>query len=115
VADACRAILWKATQVDADRPETWTQPVIRIGELGLEPFQQAANTPILHQCFQQLAGDNWLPRKTLGTFPVHFPSKTSAGDTGWHVDASFPGDDSGNFFEWRIKTEQRVLYRTQHG
>lgn len=44
VADECRKILWKATQCDPDDPKTWTQPVIRIEELGLESFKQAANT-----------------------------------------------------------------------
>ncbi len=46
IADECRAILWKATQCDPDNPATWTQPVIRIGELGFEPFKRAANTAL---------------------------------------------------------------------
>src|SRR5688572_29895283 len=87
VADECRAILWQVTQCDPNNPGTWTQPVIRIGELGLEPFRTAANTLVLHKAFDQLAGkDNWLPRKTLGSFPIRFPGKEPAGDTGWHVD-----------------------------
>ena len=44
IADECRAILWKATQCDQHNPDSWTQPVIRIGELGLEPFKKAANS-----------------------------------------------------------------------
>ena len=59
VADACRAILWEAVQLPPDKPETWTQPVVRIGELGLEPFKQAANTPVLLNAYHQLAFDNW--------------------------------------------------------
>lgn len=103
VADECRAILWKATQCDPDNPDSWTQPVIRIGELGLEPFRKAANTNILHNAFDQLVGQgNWLPRVTLGSFPIRFPSKDPAMDTGWHVDASFPGDDVNDYMEWRI-------------
>jgi hypothetical protein len=31
IADTCRAILWKANRCDPNNPETWTQPVIRIG------------------------------------------------------------------------------------
>ena len=92
IAEQCRSILWKAIQLNPDHPETWTQPVIRIGEIGLEPFKNAVNTNVLHQAFKQLAGDNWLPRVTLGTFPIRFPSKELAGDTGWHEDASFPGE-----------------------
>lgn len=108
IADECRAILWKATQCDPDNPDTWTQPVIRIGELGLEPFKKAANTPILHNAFNQLAGkDNWLPRSTLGAFPIRFPCGESAFDTGWHVDASFPGTEANNYLEWRINIHSK--------
>lgn len=39
IADECRAILWKATKCDPDQPETWTRPVVRIGDIGLEPFK----------------------------------------------------------------------------
>src|SRR6187402_3328573 len=95
VADDCRAILWRATQCDPDKPESWTQPVIRIGELSHEAFKKAANTSLLHQSFNQLVGhDRWLPRVTMGSFPIRFPSKEQANDTGWHVDASFPGEDA---------------------
>ena len=103
IADEGRKILWKATQCAPDDSKSWTQPVIRIGELGLEPFKQAANTPVLLNAFDQLAGSgNWLPRATLGSFPIRFPSPQAATDTGWHVDASFPGDDLNNYLEWRI-------------
>jgi len=106
--DECRAILWKATQCDPNDPATWAQPVIRIGEIGLEPFRKAANTSILHNAFDQLAGkDNWLPRETLGSFPIRFPGKEPAGDTGWHVDASFPGDDATDYMDWRININSK--------
>jgi hypothetical protein len=109
IAAECLAILWKATQCDPDNPESWTQPVIRIGELGLEPFKRAANTKILHNAFDQLVGqDNWLQRHTLGSFPIRFPTKEQANDTGWHVDASFPGEDAANFFEWRINIHSKA-------
>src|SRR5687768_10762896 len=101
IADECRAILWKATQCDPDNPDSWTEPVIRIGELGLEPFKKAVNTVILHNAFDQLAGKgNWQPKETLGSFPIRFPCKEPATDTGWHVDASFPGEDANNYLEW---------------
>jgi hypothetical protein len=109
IANDCRAILWKATQCDPNNPDSWTQPVIRIVELGLEPFKKAANTPILHNAFDQLVGkDNWFPRHTLGSFPIRFPSKEQANDTGWHVDASFAGEDANNYFEWRINIHSKA-------
>jgi len=109
IADACRAILWKATSCDPHHPDSWTQPVIRIGELGHEPFKKAANTPILHHAFDQLVGkDNWLPRFTLGSFPIRFPGKEQANDIGWHVDASFAGEEVKNYFEWRINIHSKA-------
>lgn len=108
VANECRAILWKATQCDPDNSDTWIQPVIRIGELGLEPFKKAANTTILHNAFDQLVGKgNWLPKLTLGSFPIRFPSKEYANDTGWHVDASFAGENTNNYLEWRINVHSK--------
>ena len=103
VAAECRAILWKATGCDAGNAETWTQPVIRIDELALEPFIQASNTAALYHAYDQLVGkDNWLPKTSLGSFPIRFPGKELSADTGWHVDASFPGEDINNYLEWRI-------------
>ncbi len=112
LADECRAILWKATPCDPNDPDRWIHPVVRIPELGLEPFIKAANTPVLHKAFDQLAGKgNWIPRVSLGSFPIRFPSKEPAKDTGWHVDASFPGADAGDYFAWRIniKSKGRAL------
>jgi hypothetical protein len=112
LADECRDLLWKATQCDPDDPRTWTRPVIRIEEMRQEPFKNAANTEILHRAFDQLVGrGNWLVRQTLGTFPIRFPGNEPAGDTGWHVDASFPGEEVNNYFEWRINinSEGRAL------
>lgn len=108
IAKDCVSLLWKETNCNPDNPATWTQPVVSVGELGYEPFVKAANTPILHSAFDQLVGkDNWIPRKTMGSFPIRFPSKEKANDTGWHVDASFPGNDASNYFEWRINIHSK--------
>ncbi|HNP20573.1 MAG TPA: phytanoyl-CoA dioxygenase family protein [Panacibacter sp.] len=103
IASECRAILWEVCQCDPHDTSTWTRPVIRIPESGLEPFKHAANNPTLHNAFDQLAGKgNWLPKESLGSFPIRFPHKTAATDTGWHVDASFPGEVAGDYLQWRI-------------
>jgi hypothetical protein len=112
LADEAREILWKDTGCNPDDPSTWTRPVIRLGYYGQEPFQKAVNTSLLHAAFDQLVGKgNWLPRNNLGTFPVRFPSSTDPGDTGWHVDSSFPGEDVNDFSKWRIniKSKGRAL------
>lgn len=103
LAAAARNILWNDTGCDPNDPSTWTKPVIRLGMYAQPPFAEAANTPVLHQAFDQLVGvGKWLPCRSMGTFPVRFPSPDDPGDTGWHVEASFPGDDPSNYFEWRI-------------
>jgi len=110
VADDGRAILWRDTGCDEADPTTWTKPVIRLGAYGQEPFTKAANTPVLHQAFDQLAGPGrWRPRSDLGTFPVRFPSPDDPGDAGWHVDSSFPPDagDTKDYLNWRVNVVSR--------
>jgi hypothetical protein len=110
LADDARAILWRDTGCEPDDPATWTKPVIRLGMYAQEPFVKAANTPVLHDAFDALAGkDRWLQPKALGTFPVRFPSSEDPGDTGWHIDASFrlPETDPNDFLDWRINVTSK--------
>jgi hypothetical protein len=107
-AMAARAILWRDTGCNPGDPASWTRPVVRLGEYGAPPFAEAANTPRLRAAFDQLVGPGrWLPRSTLGSFPIRFPSEQDPGDAGWHVDASFPGPEPGNYFAWRINAQSR--------
>lgn len=107
VADAGRAILWRDTGCDPDDPTSWTQPVIRLGQYSQPPFITAANTPRLHRAFDQLVGaGRWGARRSLGTFPVRFPSLDDPGDAGWHIDASF-GTDAADFMQWRANVVSR--------
>lgn len=110
LADEGRAILWRDTGCDPDDAATWTKPVIRLGDYGQPPFAAAVNTPRLHAAFDQLVGvGRWLPRTSLGTFPIRFPSPVDPGDAGWHVDASFAGDDADptDFLSWRVNVASR--------
>lgn len=111
LAAEVRSILWKDIDVDPHDPSTWTKPVIRLGMYSQPPFIQSANTPKLHRAFDQLVGKGrWLHCKSMGTFPVRFPSTEDPGDTGWHVDVSF-GDDPSDFMEWRVnwRSKNRAL------
>ena len=90
VADEGRALLWDEMGLDSDEPTGWTQAVIRLPGSGAEPFNRAVNTPVLHRCFDQLVGPGrWVPRGSLGTFPIRFPHSPEPDDTGWHTDGSF--------------------------
>ncbi|MDR6806619.1 hypothetical protein J2Y45_003811 [Dyadobacter sp. BE34] len=108
IAAQARDILWNDLGVDRNNPATWTKPVIRLGMYQQEPFIASANTPVLHAAFDQLVGaGKWLPCRSMGTFPVRFPSNEDPGDAGWHVDASFPGPDPGNFLGWRVNIHSK--------
>jgi hypothetical protein len=107
LADQARAILWNDTGCDPDDRNTWRQPVIRLGMYTQTPFVEAANTPALHEAFDQLVGaGKWLPCMSMGTFPVRFPSANDPGDTGWHIDASF-GVEDPDFLSWRVNSRSK--------
>ncbi|AHH15259.1 phytanoyl-CoA dioxygenase (PhyH)-like protein [Nocardia nova SH22a] len=104
-ATAAREILWRATGCDPEDPATWNQPVIRLPGFGDEPFRVAARSPLLARACDQLVGPGrWVPRNGLGTFPIRFPSDQPPGDDGWHIDASFAGDDDdpSDYGRWRV-------------
>ncbi|WIV49761.1 phytanoyl-CoA dioxygenase family protein [Marivivens sp. LCG002] len=101
LAQDCRNELWADLGLAQDRPETWTEPVVRIGWKSSPSFVAAANTPRLHAAYNTLVGEGlWLAPQGLGTFPIRFPSSKSAGDEGWHIDVSF-GTENPDFMEWR--------------
>ena len=107
LADEARAILWRDTGLNPDARGAWTEPVIRLGMYTQSPLVDAANTPLLHRAFDQLAGSGrWAPCRAMGTFPVRFPSDRDPGDTGWHVDMSF-GVETPDFLDWRINGRSR--------
>ncbi|MCH5596758.1 phytanoyl-CoA dioxygenase family protein [Niabella ginsengisoli] len=100
--------LWKDIPFDRYDPESWTEPVVRLGMYSEKAFLDSINTPRLHTAFDQLVGaDKWLPCQSVGAFPVRFPSDKLPNDTGKHVDAGFPGEDPGNYFEWRVNVRSK--------
>lgn len=108
IANAALEILWNDLPCDKSDPSTWLEPVIRLGMYSDEPFIQSVNSPKLFTAFDQLIGkDKWIPCMSVGTFPVRFPSDKQPNDIGKHVDASIPGKDPGNFFEWRVNVKSK--------
>lgn len=109
VATQGRNILWMLTGLDPNDPSTWTQPVIRLGDNPAAPFRAAANTPVLTSAYDQLVGPGrWLPRGSLGTFPVRFPSPDDPGDAGWHIDVSYGWEEHPNdFLAWRANVSSK--------
>jgi hypothetical protein len=112
IAAEARAILWSATGCDPENRETWTRPVVRLGDFAQEPFRQAVNMAALHTAFDELLGaGRWVPRQSLGGFPIRFPHPDDPGDTGWHVDASFPPEQPvesrGSYLDWRVNLRSK--------
>ena len=108
LADRCVDILWKDIPFDRNDRNTWTQPVVWLGMYSQQPFVESMNTPKLHAAFDELVGvGKWLPCRNVGTFPVRFPSDHQSNDTGKHVDASFPGDDPTDYFQWRVNAKSK--------
>jgi len=109
VAAEARAILWRDTGCDRDDPSTWVHPVIRLGDYAQPPFRAAANTPVLHAAFDELVGrDRWITRQSLGGFPIRFPGPDDPGDTGWHIDASYPPEGpSASYLQWRVNVRSK--------
>lgn len=107
-ADSALKILWNDIPFDKNDSSTWTEPVIRLGMYTQQEFIESLNNPKLHLIFDQLVGkDKWLPCKSVGAFPIRFPSTKEPNDTGKHVDAGFPGDDPSNYFEWRVNIRSK--------
>ncbi len=101
-------ILWKDIPFDRTDPSTWKEPVVRLGMYSGKPFLDSINTPRLYSVFDQLVGvGKWIPCQNVGTFPVRFPVDKEPGDTGKHVDASFPGSDPSNYFQWRVNIRSK--------
>lgn len=104
-----REILWRETGCDPNDRSTWTKPVIRLADLAQEPFRRAANTPVLHRAFDQLVGEErWMRRESMGMFLARFPNRDDPGDSGWHVDSSFPPDPPvADYLQWRINVRSK--------
>lgn len=101
---ACRDELWRASGCHPDDPATWTRPVIRIASMSTPPFVAAARAQPLEEAYDQLVGPGgWQPTAGLGTFPLRFPGTEDPGDAGWHVEASFAGDEG----EMRVSLRSR--------
>ena len=108
IANEVVDILWNDIPFDRSNPESWIEPVVRLGMYSQKPFIESVNNSKLYSAFNQLVGVNkWIPRQSVGSFPIRFPSAKQPNDTGKHVDASFPGDDPENYFEWRINVKSK--------
>jgi hypothetical protein len=88
--EACTRLLWQQIDAEPDDRSTWKQPVYWVGGMAQEPFVEAANSPVLLDAFDALAGPGrWQPRDSIGVFPLRFPHAQEPDDAGWHVEGSY--------------------------
>ena len=87
-------VIWRDLGCDPEDSSTWTAPVMRLVPSDPAPFLAAFDRARLHRAFDQLVGPGrWLARPHLGLFVVRFSHAADPGDTGWHIDSSFPPPD----------------------
>jgi hypothetical protein len=109
VALECAALLWRETGCDPDDRTTWTRPVHWVGDMAQPPFEAAANTPVLHDALDMLVGKGrWVPRGSLGSFPLRFPHPEEPDDAGWHIEASYSGADGRRWLA-NVRSRDRAL------
>jgi hypothetical protein len=110
LVSAGHKVIWSDLGEHSEDPTSWDRPVVRLLPSDPGPFKQAFGNPRLHGAFDQLVGARrWLPRPDLGLFVVRFPAEDDPGDTGWHIDGSFPPDegDAEDFSQWRVNVFSR--------
>ena len=98
----CQSIICQKLELDLGAEGIFAEPVIRIASLAEQSFLDAANSSKLHSAYSQLVGNNWKPLNNFGSIVVRLPSEKEPVDTGWHVDASFPGTDPSDYLNWRV-------------
>ncbi|MFE0509796.1 phytanoyl-CoA dioxygenase family protein [Streptomyces sp. NPDC058964] len=109
VAEDCAGLLWRETGYDPDDPRTWKDPVVWVGGMAQGPFAAAANSAVLHEAFDLLVGPRrWVPRYSLGSFPLRFPHAQEPDDAGWHVEGGFL-PEGATVWHTNLRSRERAL------
>jgi Phytanoyl-CoA dioxygenase (PhyH) len=90
VVDACASLLWDEIGLSPKDPTGWTEPFVSVGGMGQPPFVQAVNSLVLLDACESLAGPGrWMPRASMGSFPLRFPHDREPDGLGWHIEGSY--------------------------
>ncbi|MER6273350.1 phytanoyl-CoA dioxygenase family protein [Streptomyces sp900105755] len=111
VAEDCARLLWRETGYDPADPGTWTDPVVWVAGMAQGPFAAAVNSPALHAAFDLLVGEGrWVPRYSLGSFPLRFPHPEEPDDAGWHIEGSYlPEGVESRWYHANLRSRDRAL------
>jgi hypothetical protein len=90
VVEACASLLWEEIGLNPKDPTGWTEPFVLIGGMEQPPFVQAVNSLVLLDAYESLAGPGrWMPRASMGSFPLRFPHDREPDGLGWHIEGSY--------------------------
>jgi Phytanoyl-CoA dioxygenase (PhyH) len=95
--EACTQLLWQQIGLSPTEPAGWTEPVRWVGGMTQRPFVDAMSAPALVEACDALAGPGrWLPRASMGSFPLRFPHHRDPEGLGWHIEGSYqpPGAET---------------------
>jgi len=118
LASACRDEIWNLIEqehpdIKRNTPKSWTKNLIRIQGSDADPIVQSANTPRLHQAFNEVVGiGRWDARNGIGTFPIRFPSDEEPEAGGFHIDGSIgvlETDSTGYNYKVNLVSDYRAL------
>jgi hypothetical protein len=103
--EACVSLLWQEMDLDPADPAGWSDPVRWVGGMSQPPFAAAMNCAVLLEACDRLAGPGrWLPRRSMGSFPLRFPHARDPDGLGWHIEASYlPAGAS----DWHVNVRSR--------
>jgi hypothetical protein len=109
VAAECAELLWQEIGMDPTDPAAWTEPVVWVGQMAQPAFVQAMNVlPLLEVC-ERLAGPGrWMPRGSMGSFPLRFPNAREPEGLGWHVEGSYLPDGESTYWA-NFRSRDRAL------
>ncbi|MEV0178912.1 phytanoyl-CoA dioxygenase family protein [Streptomyces sp. NPDC050625] len=109
VSEDCARLLWRETGYDPDDSGSWKDPVVWVGGMAQGPFAAAANSAVLHEAFDLLVGERrWVPRYSLGSFPLRFPHAQEPDDAGWHIEGSYL-PEGATAWHTNLRSRERAL------
>ena len=73
------------------------------------PFAEAANAPAVVAAMDAVVGPGrWMPRRSLGSFPLRFPHREELDDAGWHIEGSYRPEGRRTYHA-NVRSKDRAL------
>ncbi len=109
VVEVCAGLLWEAIGLDPEDPSGWAKPIYWVGGMSQPPFVQAMNSLVVLEACEQLAGPGrWMPRASMGSFPLRFPHDEEPDGLGWHIEGSYMPEGATTWWT-NVRSRDRAL------